>query len=263
MNLNNKAGLHKTIDSVITQTYKDFEWIIIDGGSTDGSKELIEKYADRFVYWVSEPDKGIYNAMNKGIREAKGDYLLFLNSGDSLFSNSVLSDIFTPPTHFSGENADVIYGNMASNENGERPRLLKQFLAKADITLSDLYKKSLPHQATFIRRSLFKKYGLYDESLKILSDRKFFIKAIGFGGVSVSYRNIPVAYFDGNGISSTDPTLCGGEIRQVLDELYPSSVRVDVFKAISLNEVCRRPFFRFLYASLYRCAVLMERLKRK
>lgn len=99
INLNNKAGLQTTIDSVIAQTYKDFEWIIIDGGSTDGSKELIEKYTNYIKYWVSEPDKGIYNAMNKGIKVAEGEYLQFLNSGDSLFSNSVLSDIFTPP-HF-------------------------------------------------------------------------------------------------------------------------------------------------------------------
>ncbi len=85
VNLNNKDGLQKTIDSVISQTFKDFEWIVIDGGSTDGSKELIEKYSDYISYWVSEPDKGIYNAMNKGIKVAKGDYLEFLNSGDIFF----------------------------------------------------------------------------------------------------------------------------------------------------------------------------------
>ena len=84
VNLNNRDGLKKTIDSVISQTFKDFEWIVIDGGSTDGSRELIEQYVNHFAYWVSEPDKGVYNAMNKGVKKAKGEYLQFLNSGDWL-----------------------------------------------------------------------------------------------------------------------------------------------------------------------------------
>ena len=95
INYNNKNGLQKTIDSVISQTFKDFEWIIIDGGSTDGSKELIEKYSQHITYWVSEPDKGIYNAMNKGIKVAKGEYLFFLNSGDYLVQPNTINQIFT------------------------------------------------------------------------------------------------------------------------------------------------------------------------
>ena len=73
VNYNNREGLQRTIDSVVSQTFRDFEWIVIDGGSTDGSKELIKQYADHFSYWVSEPDKGIYNAMNKGILKATGE----------------------------------------------------------------------------------------------------------------------------------------------------------------------------------------------
>lgn len=85
VNLNNKDGLQKTIESVISQTCKDFEWIIIDGGSVDGSKDIIEKYSKEIDYWVSESDQGIYHAMNKGILRSHGEYLLFLNSGDYLF----------------------------------------------------------------------------------------------------------------------------------------------------------------------------------
>ena len=90
VNLNNREGLRKTAESVVSQTYKDYEWIVIDGGSTDGSKELIEQYAEHISYWVSEPDKGIYNAMNKGIRQAHGEYFLFLNSGDSLCDDDIV-----------------------------------------------------------------------------------------------------------------------------------------------------------------------------
>ena len=81
VNYNNKEGLRNTIESVIHQTYRDFEFIVIDGGSTDGSAEVLKEYDSQITYWVSEKDKGIYNAMNKGIAKATGDYLNFMNSG--------------------------------------------------------------------------------------------------------------------------------------------------------------------------------------
>ena len=91
INFNERVGLERTFESVFNQTFQDFEYIVIDGGSNDGSKELIEENTEKISYWISEPDKGIYNAMNKGISVAKGDYLLFLNSGDILYKNDVLS----------------------------------------------------------------------------------------------------------------------------------------------------------------------------
>ena len=94
INYNNCEGLRRTIESVVNQTCHDFEYIIIDGGSTDGSVDVIKQYADQIDYWVSEPDKGIYNAMNKGVAVAKGEYCLFLNSGDSLHNNSALAKVF-------------------------------------------------------------------------------------------------------------------------------------------------------------------------
>ena len=87
INYNNLEGLKRTVESVINQTSKEFEYIVIDGGSNDGSGAYIESKSEHIDYWVSEPDKGIYNAMNKGIAKASGEYLLFLNSGDHLFSN--------------------------------------------------------------------------------------------------------------------------------------------------------------------------------
>jgi acetyltransferase-like isoleucine patch superfamily enzyme len=116
INRNNAAGLRKTIESVVSQTYTDFEYIIIDGASTDDSVNIIKEYAEATLpcgeglgerlYWVSEPDKGIYNAMNKGILKANGEYCLFLNSGDWLYDNDVLNDVFSiSPTE------DIVYGN--------------------------------------------------------------------------------------------------------------------------------------------------------
>ena len=105
INLNNAAGLRKTIESVVNQTFTDYEYLIIDGGSTDGSVEVIKEFADKITYWVSEPDKGIYNAMNKGILKARGEYLQFLNSGDWLVDNEVLFRVFSL-NHFE----DILYG---------------------------------------------------------------------------------------------------------------------------------------------------------
>ena len=95
INYNNLSGLQKTIDSVLQQSFKDYEWIIIDGGSTDGGKELLEKNQNHFAYWCSEPDKGIYNAINKGLSHATGDYIQFLNSGDWLYDSTILEKVFT------------------------------------------------------------------------------------------------------------------------------------------------------------------------
>ena len=106
INYNNLEGLKKTYESVVCQTWTDYEWIIIDGGSTDGSREFIEEHQDKFAYWCSEPDKGVYNAMNKGIAKAQGEYLNFMNSGDRFYDHQTLNEVFS-----SGFQEDILYGN--------------------------------------------------------------------------------------------------------------------------------------------------------
>ena len=107
INFNNVAGLKRTVDSVLHQTADDFEYIIIDGASTDGSREFIESCSSKLAYWVSEKDNGVYHAMNKGIGHARGDYLLFLNSGDYLNDAEVLARVFNRPLQ-----EDIIYGDI-------------------------------------------------------------------------------------------------------------------------------------------------------
>ena len=131
-----------TIRSVLGQTYKDFEYVIIDGGSTDGSVEVIKKYASRIDYWVSEPDKGIYNAMNKGIKKASGDYLNFMNSGDAYHSPSTLEII--EGLH---SNADIIIGGYYETERG-----VAHVIPQQEITLLTLMKYTINHQASFYNR---------------------------------------------------------------------------------------------------------------
>ena len=118
VNLNNLEGLKKTYESVVCQTFTDYEWIVIDGGSTDGSREFIEQHQDKFAYWCSEPDKGIYNAMNKGIMRAKGEYLNFMNSGDCFACKETLAGVFNKP-----RKEDILYGYRREEENDSRQPL--------------------------------------------------------------------------------------------------------------------------------------------
>ncbi len=195
INLNNKAGLLKTIISVINQTISDFEYIIIDGGSTDGSVELIEKYTYKITYWVSEPDKGIYNAMNKGIKIASGEYCLFLNSGDWLVDNNVLNDFINAHLEH-----DIVSGNIQVNENSQKKIIESPYNENLDFRV--FYEGSLPHQSTFIKRELFNVHGLFNENYRIVADGEFFIKCLLIYNCTYSYFDRVISFFDINGISS-------------------------------------------------------------
>jgi len=197
INLNNAIGLSKTIESVISQSFNDYEFIVIDGGSDDGSIDIIEKYKNRINYWISEPDTGIYNAMNKGIGKAKGEYLYFLNSGDYLASGSVLSDVFDSDYHdsfictdfFTSEDSGQIKNDIYRNRDWS-------------FSLYDIYSGFLAHQAFFIKKEMFNKYGLYDERLRIMADWKLFFIAIGIHHEKVLYRGVDLVVYDTNGLSS-------------------------------------------------------------
>ena len=217
INYNNSRGLQKTIDSVISQTFRDFEWIIIDGGSSDGSRELIEQNAKFFSYWVSEPDKGVYNAMNKGVRIAKGDYLQFLNSGDWLYDETSLERFFSHP--FTG---DIVYGDLLYVMNDgtmEKSRFPKP------LTLKYFYRSSLGHNASFIKRDLLQN-SYYDERFRIVSDWAFFLKQ-ALENRRFEYINEIVSCFDTNGISSANLELVNQEREIVLNEILPSMLALD------------------------------------
>ena len=141
INLNNKDGLRKTIESVISQTFEDFEYILIDGASTDGSVEVISQFETRLKYWISEPDNGIYHAMNKGIKKAKGDYCLFLNSGDYLDNSTILECIFE-----SNHKEELLYGNFMINGFNQT------FTMPDYLSFNTFLDVSIGHHASFIKR---------------------------------------------------------------------------------------------------------------
>ena len=196
INFNNHSGLKLTIQSVAQQTSGDFEYIVIDGGSADGSLDLIKENSDKITYWVSEPDTGIYNAMNKGIAKATGEYCLFLNSGDCLAEATTTEQLCNELT---GE--DLIYGNLYNSfPNRERER--QTFPGLITFYLLAFLQFSLPHQATLIKRNLFDRIGYYDENLKMVSDWKFFLVAIFKHHCSYKHIDLFIAIYDKTGFSS-------------------------------------------------------------
>lgn len=194
VNLNNNDGLIKTLQSIKTQSYKNYEHIIIDADSSDGSKETIIHYCketdNHLTYWVSEPDKGIFDGMNKGIAQAKGEYFYFLNSGDCL-TNDVLKDIPLDGTQF-------IYGDMVLIE----PTGRRDIIPPDHLNFYFFFYGALPHQASFIHRSLFVNEQ-YDTRYKIISDWAHSLKSILFGNSTYRHLSRVIAEFDGTGVSSS------------------------------------------------------------
>ena len=193
INYNDKLGLERTIKSVKNQTYSNFEHIIIDGDSTDGSKDVIQSNKEYFSYWLSEPDHGIYNAMNKGIKAAKGEYLFFLNSGDHFNNADALNKV---NKHL--KDVDIVYFDI--NVVGENRSYIKK--CPKQLTFKYLHEDLPAHQATFIKKSLFDDLGYYDENLKIVSDWKFLILAICKHHASYKYVEDVFSTYYRDGLSS-------------------------------------------------------------
>lgn len=194
INRNNALGLEKTIASVISQTFDDFEYIIIDGASTDNSVDIIKQYHNNVTNYISEPDLGIYNAMNKGIKLSRGLYCIFINSGDMLYSKNTLQDIFNLK-----RNEDLIFGNVIIQKNE-----ISSFIATSPdiISFDFLFTTSLHHPSSIIKRDLLQTAGLYNEEYKYVSDWSFFVDAIFKYNCSYYHINLTVAIFNTDGVSS-------------------------------------------------------------
>ena len=351
INYNNAEGLRKTLASVASQTYPHIEHIIVDGGSTDESVEIIRQYADNqakgerleakgtenskadsnnnstpiytnlhnstqpthIVRWISEKDTGIYNAMNKGLEIALGrrivnedhtscliassphrliasDYIQILNSGDILAApdvtermmaaleahkvkgerleakgveNSEADDpasrlIASSPHRLTSDSDNasspyqnhpaIFYGNMTKVNSASE---IVGKSSYSEYSLRQFYSSTLNHDCAYIRADLFEKYGLYDENLKIVSDWKWYLQAIGLGSVKPEYVDIDVTIFDDGGISETNLELRNKERRQVLEELLPPAVLWDydthAFEMEQMNRLRRWKLYPIVY----------------
>lgn len=233
VNRNNAAGLAKTLDSVRVQTFRDFEHIVIDGGSTDGSVDEIRARADGLADWVSEPDAGIYNAMNKGLRRARGEYVQFLNSGDWLYDPQVLERAFSPPP--GGE--DLLYGDYWVHESPGKSWLIR---TPEILALSQFHGKSiLCHQATFYRRALFGELGPYNERNQLVSDWEFNVRAL-LANKTTRHLPYPLVGYQRGGRSLAEADLSRAEQAAISAQLIPAAVQGDYERLRFLEKECRR-----------------------
>lgn len=165
---NAEKTIEQTIQSVLNQTYDNIEYIIIDGASTDGTMDIVNKYKDQIDIIISEPDEGIYDALNKGITASSGDFLIFINSDDVLYDYLVIEDVVEEIRLI--DNPLILYGNVEyiDTVNGTF-RLFKR-----EINLETIKNGHMPHhQGTFFSKKIFKKYGLYSKKFRLASDYEF------------------------------------------------------------------------------------------
>ena len=250
INYNNCEGLRETILSVVEQTCKQFEWIIVDGGSQDGSVALLEQYRSNFAYWCSETDRGIYNAMNNGMRHAHGDYCLFLNSGDRLVNSRIVEQIMPK---LSGD----IWCARSFYHDGDRIWGESRHLSSESFSVSTLARMSLPHQSTFIRTQLLHAYGGYDESYRLLADWAFFMRVLLDEKAEFVFSDIFTSIYDTRGSSATQKTLFTNEKTRVM-LLIPAIYRKDIVLALSLQDVQSFSFGKFCYRVIYRMVSLFK-----
>lgn len=271
INRNNAEGLRRTLQSVKSLEDCEIEHVIVDGASTDESVEVIREYANNKgacplvdVIWVSEPDSGIYNAMNKGIAMAHGDYIQILNSGDCLASNDVVRRM-TKRLAEEGS-PSILYGNMIKvfpDEHTMRDRCF----AGREITFLGFYSGTLNHSPAYIKRSLFDKYGKYDETYRIVSDWTWYMEAIIFGEEKPVYADVDVTLFDMTGISETNTELTKKERRDYLEKRINSKMLKDydewAFPISQIRRLKRYGWAYKLFWLLERCLFKFEKWTRK
>jgi glycosyltransferase involved in cell wall biosynthesis len=182
--------LETTLKSALNQSFQNFELVIIDGGSTDQTLSIAKQFKDKIGYIVSEKDKGIYDAMNKGVKAAKGKWVYFLNAGDAFYSNSVLSDIFDNAI---AEDIQLIYGRI---ETKNEPTGIN-YTAGKPVTISDFYSGyPICHQATFSQKKLFENIGYFNTKFKLAADTEWFFRVFKKHENHCLYIPNTIAFYD-------------------------------------------------------------------
>ena len=218
VNWNNACGLRQTIESVTSQLTGQSEYLIIDGESDDGSLDVINEFAPSLTYWASEPRKGVYAAMNKGIARATGNYCLFLNSGDWLTPGGLASAIDA----CTGE--DVIYFNTWLSYGNTR---FEEQRYPAILTMRSFFNRTISHQSTLIKRDLFTRFGVYNEQNKLYSDYEFWLRTVIVENVACKYVDKFLACYDMGGMSAAPDKYALQELTGILDKMLPARVVAD------------------------------------
>ena len=248
----NLNGLKRTARSIQRQNFSDYEWIVIDGGSNDGTSEYLKSLKRQPDFWCSEPDSGIYDAMNKGLSHACGRWCLFLNSGDSLYEDDVLKRLFSEMPE-----ADIVYCDAVFRGTG------KSFdMTYPDkLTLDFFVERSICHQATFIKRQLLTESNGYSTDYKIVSDWRAWIVWIMQGKLFV-HKSIVMCIFMLDGIGSTKLQEAKEEREKVFEELLPEYVKPLLFNETynrALEHYVKKLHAQFLSKPLIRASIVLSR----
>lgn len=243
---NAERTIEDTILSVVNQTYKNIELIIIDGVSTDGTLDIINKYKDKISYFISEPDTGVYNAMNKGIKAATGDIFYFLNANDSLYDDKVLEEVIK---RFKSTNAMIVFGDVFSTIKPDMKQdeyNLANKITKYDFidNVFSFYYRNLCHQVIFYKKEVFDRIGLYNENYKILADYEFNLRAFVEYKLKCSYINRIIANFELGGLSSIKTENLEKIRLEEMDEIIINSAAQKTFELykkyyLFMSKYCR------------------------
>ena len=238
VNYNNCKGLRMTIESVVNQTYRDFEFIVIDGGSTDGSADVLKEYDQHITYWVSEKDTGIYNGMNKGIARATGEYLNFMNSGDCFYADDVLQRVAAYNSH-----ADFVVGR--DYHFSEAKQQGHASIQPPRLSMVHFFVATLDHQSSFIRRELFNSTP-YREDYRLVSDWIFFTEKIVGEGKHVQFIDDIVCRREDGGLSEQQCERNRKEINDFLQQYLPKGVYNDYNTLAKLDKTSLYRLFDIL-----------------
>lgn len=204
---NDLKGLKKTFESVVNQSYNNMEYVIIDGGSSDGSVDFIKEQQEHFSYWVSEKDKGIADAFNKGVQAAKGDWIILLNAADYFQDEYAISKMI--PYLEVNQNADIVYGKMTEvDENGELGKSFGRPFDKSSFEREC----TIIHPATFHNKYFFEKNGLFSLDFKIAMDYEIFLRKRDLKAV---FADEQITFMEKGGVSQEDPTRAYKEVNDV------------------------------------------------
>lgn len=209
---NQASTIRATLDSVLGQTYAQREVLVIDGGSTDTTPAILDDYADQLAYALCEPDQGIYDAMNKGIARATGDYLLFLGTDDRLHDEQVLADLAEGiRTH---QQPDILYGDALLDPSGR--------IYDGAFPWTKLFFRNLCHQAMCYRRKVFERFGTYDLCYPIKADYAFNLRCFGHPAIRPVYWPRRVVVFNQSGVSGRqDDTVFLRDKDQLIRQAFP------------------------------------------
>lgn len=227
----NEPQLERTCESIVNQTFQDFEWIVIDGGSNEETLAVFEKYKSRMDYFVSEPDGGIYFGMNKGIRQARGEWLNFMNAGDMFAQDNVFNKI-AAFINSGQKNTDVIYGNYIVSD-GVNKRIVN---SPETVDRECLFYTIPHHESSFMKRKLFDLYGRYDSTYIVMGDWDFYLRILTGSKCKFSKIDIPILIYDQNGKSSLNKELVFAELSK-MRKVYYTQEEIFYFKQKQARQI--------------------------